>query len=49
VEQQLDRLVENFETVDWRDVDGLTVAEAAALGEKLKNARERTARDDGGR
>lgn len=38
VEQQLERLVESFEAVNWSDVDGLTVAEAAALGERLRNA-----------
>lgn len=38
VEQQLDRLVEAFEAVDWRRVDGISPAEAAALGERLRNA-----------
>ena len=48
VEQQLEELVELFEEIDWSDVDGLTVAEAATLGQKLANARERTMRADGG-
>lgn len=38
VEQQLDRLIESFERVDWRRVDGVSTPEAAALGERLRNA-----------
>ena len=38
VEQQLDQLVESFERVDWRRVDGVSTSEAAALGERLRNA-----------
>jgi len=42
VEQQLERLIDAFEDVDWRRVDGMTPAEAAALGERLRGV-------DGGR
>jgi hypothetical protein len=38
VEQQLDRLIESFERVDWRRVNGVSTSEAAALGERLRNA-----------
>ncbi|MFY4815074.1 hypothetical protein ACOJIV_20615 [Haloarcula sp. AONF1] len=38
MEQQLDRLIESFERVDWRRVDGVSTPEAAALGERLRNA-----------
>jgi hypothetical protein len=38
VEQQLDQLIEGFERVDWRRVDGVSTSEAAALGERLRNA-----------
>ena len=38
VEQQLDQLIESFEAVDWRRVDGVSTPEAAALGERLRNA-----------
>jgi hypothetical protein len=38
VEQQLDQLIESFERVDWRRVDGVSTSEAAALGERLRNA-----------
>ena len=48
VEQQLEELVELFEAINWSDVEGLTVAEAAALGQKLANARERTMPADRG-
>lgn len=48
VEEQLEQLVAIFESVNWSDVEGLTVAEAAALGEKLANARAQTIASDGG-
>jgi len=38
VEQQLDNLIDSFEGVDWRRVDGVSTDEAAALGERLRNA-----------
>ncbi|MUW14846.1 hypothetical protein GJ633_09355 [Halorubrum sp. CBA1125] len=41
VEQQLDQLIDAFEAVDWRCVDGMTTAEAAALGERLRAAEMR--------
>jgi hypothetical protein len=48
VEQQLGELVELFEEINWSDVEGLTVAEAATLGQKFANARQRTMSADGG-
>lgn len=48
VEQQLEELVDLFEEINWSDVEGLTVAEAATLGQKLANARQRTMSADGG-
>ena len=38
VEQQLTNLVDAFERVDWRRVDDVSTAEAAALGEVLRGA-----------
>ena len=38
VGKQLDQLVAAFEAVDWRRVDGVSTAEAAALGEVLRAA-----------
>ncbi|WP_418280815.1 hypothetical protein [Halorubrum sp. DTA98] len=46
---QLDDVLDLLEGVDWSAVDGMTTAEAAALTERLTEARERTqARPDGG-
>lgn len=46
--QKLEQLVGLFEAIDWRQVEGITVAESATLGEKLANARQRTISADGG-
>jgi len=47
VDEQLEQLVALFEAIDWSEVDGVTVAEAATLGQKLANARSRTAQREG--
>jgi hypothetical protein len=50
---QLDQLLDRLEAIAWRDVDGLTTAEAAAIAERVADARDATAdrelATDGGR
>lgn len=47
--EQLDDALDLLEAIEWSAVDGMTTAEAAALTERLRDARERTqARPDGG-
>lgn len=48
-EEQLEQLLTSFEAVDWAEVDGVTVAEAAALGAKLTNARLRAMEESNAR
>ena len=49
----LDDALDAFERTEWSAVEGISVAEAAALSERLAQARDRTRRElvatDGGR
>jgi hypothetical protein len=53
IEQQLSNLIDLLEAIDWRDVDGISTAEAATLTARVDDARERTrsptVATDGGR
>ena len=50
---QLDQLLDQLEAIPWTDVDGLSTAEAAALADRVADARDATADrqlvTDGGR